>query len=66
VGLRAFKASGLYALAGLLQLLLSFLVSEASVESFVGFFPRRKRTMVEVEVRMEGKPGRDNWQGGER
>lgn len=45
-------ASGRYALAGLLQLLLSFLVSEVSVESFVGFFPRRKRAMWEI---MEGR-----------
>ena len=58
-----FKASGRYALAGLLQLLLSFLVSEASVESLVGFFPRRKRAMVEVEVKMGSKPGREGWQG---
>ena len=53
-----FKASGRYALAGLLQLLLSFLVSEASVESLVGFFPRRKRAMVEVEVKMGSEPGK--------
>lgn len=44
-----------YELAGLLQLLLSFLVSAASVESVVGFFPRRKRAIA--EVRVGGEPG---------
>lgn len=56
--LRELETSGWYALAGLLQLLLSFLVSEASVESFVCFFPRRKRTIREVRA------GGDSQRGG--
>ena len=46
-----------YALAGLLQLLLSFLVSGVSGESVVAFFPRRKRAMA--EVRTERGRGRE-------
>lgn len=46
----------MHALAGLLQLFLSFLVSELSVvESLVCFFPRRKRAIV--GVRLGRKPG---------
>jgi hypothetical protein len=46
-----------HALAGLLQLFLSFLVSEVSVESVVGFFPRRKRAMVEERTGSEPEWG---------
>lgn len=37
---------GRHVLAGLLQLLLSFLVSEVSVDSVAGLFPRRKMAMA--------------------
>ena len=46
-----------YALAGLLQLLLSFLVSVVSGVSTVGFFPRRKRAMVEARTGREWREG---------
>lgn len=52
--LRELEWSGWwYALAGLLQLPFSFLVSELSVESFVGFFPRRKRAIGDVRAGRE-------------
>lgn len=54
--LRELEALGRYELAGFLQLLLSFLVSEVSLVSFAGFFPRRKRAI--------GRLGREENLGG--
>lgn len=51
-----------YALAGLLQLLLSFLVSVVSGVSTVGFFPRRKRAMVEERTRRNGVEEVGKWE----